>query len=212
MLDGEIGLTAQRHGGRGENRRPRASGSHALRGTRYDPHRATALMFLGWGLGRAGNVAEGTCLLEEGLGAWNRLGVRCYLPRWMCLLAENHLTAQRYAEGLVQVKQALAVAAESGEQWFVPHMHQVRAELLLHMQDGTEESPEAILRTAMDIACGQGAKGWELRAAVALARLWVEGGERWKAHDLLAPVLACFTEGLNTSDLKDAKELLETLN
>jgi predicted ATPase len=174
--------------------------------------RAAALMFLGWGLGRTGNVAEGTCLLEEGLGAWNRLGVRCYLPGWMCLLAENHLTAQRYAEGLVQVRQALAVAAESGEQWFVPRMHQVCAELLLHMQDGTDESPEAILRTAIDIACGQGAKGWELRATVALARLWAEGGERWKAHDLLAPVLACFTEGLDTAALKGAKELLETLS
>ena len=52
---------------------------------------------------------------------------------------------------------------------------------------------------------------WELRAAVSLARLWAERGERRKAHDLLAPVYGWFTEGFDTPDLKDAKALLDEL-
>ena len=31
------------------------------------------------------------------------------------------------------------------------------------------------------------------------------------AHDLLAPVYEWFTEGFDTADLKEAKELLDTL-
>ena len=51
----------------------------------------------------------------------------------------------------------------------------------------------------------------ELRAAVSLARVWAEDGERKKAHAVLAPVHGWFTEGLNGSDLQEARTLLATL-
>jgi predicted ATPase len=44
-----------------------------------------------------------------------------------------------------------------------------------------------------------------------LARLWAEQGERRKGYDLLAPVCAWFTEGLESADLKEAKALLDQL-
>ena len=55
------------------------------------------------------------------------------------------------------------------------------------------------------------AKGYELRAAVILARRWGEQGRRAQARDLLAPVCGWFTEGFDTADLKDAKALLDEL-
>jgi predicted ATPase len=70
---------------------------------------------------------------------------------------------------------------------------------------------EACFQRAIGIARGQSAKMFELRAAVSLARLWAEQGERRKAHNLLAPVYDWFTEGFNTGDLKDAKALLNEL-
>ena len=51
----------------------------------------------------------------------------------------------------------------------------------------------------------------ELRAATSLARLWRDQGRRAEVHELLAPVYGWFTEGFDTADLKDAKELLEEL-
>ena len=44
-----------------------------------------------------------------------------------------------------------------------------------------------------------------------LARLWWEQREAAKARDLLAPGYGWFTEGYDTSDLKDAKLLLDEL-
>ena len=61
------------------------------------------------------------------------------------------------------------------------------------------------------MAGSQSAKGWELRAATSLARLWQSQGKTREANDLLAPVYDWFTEGFDTTDLKDAKALLEEL-
>lgn len=46
----------------------------------------------------------------------------------------------------------------------------------------------------------------ELRAARDPARPWAERGERQKAHDLLAPVYGCFTEGFDTADPEEATQ------
>ena len=63
----------------------------------------------------------------------------------------------------------------------------------------------------MRIARKQQAKAYELRAATSLARLWGEQGRRTEARELLAPVYSWFTEGFDTADLKDAKQLLDQL-
>jgi predicted ATPase len=52
---------------------------------------------------------------------------------------------------------------------------------------------------------------YELRAATSLARLWGEQGRRSEAQQLLAPVYGWFTEGFDTSCLKEAKVLLDEL-
>ena len=44
-----------------------------------------------------------------------------------------------------------------------------------------------------------------------LARLWGEQGRRAEARDLLAPAYGWFTEGFDTSDLGEAKRLIDEL-
>ena len=68
-----------------------------------------------------------------------------------------------------------------------------------------------MFRTALAIAREQGTRGYELRAATSLARLWREQGRRTEARDLLAPLYGSFTEGFETPDLKKAKALLDEL-
>jgi predicted ATPase len=63
----------------------------------------------------------------------------------------------------------------------------------------------------MRVARSQKAKGYELRAATSLARLWCDQGKRQQARDLLTPVYGWFTQGLHTRDLKEANALLKTL-
>ena len=73
------------------------------------------------------------------------------------------------------------------------------------------EHAEDSFRIALEIAREQGTRGYELRAATSLARLWREQGRRGEARDLLAPLYGWFTEGFDTADLKDAGKLLSEL-
>ena len=66
-------------------------------------------------------------------------------------------------------------------------------------------------RQALEIARRQGAKSWELRAAMSLSRLWQQQGKRAEAYELLAPIYGWFTEGFDTADLQEAKALLAEL-
>jgi predicted ATPase len=42
-----------------------------------------------------------------------------------------------------------------------------------------------------------------------LSRLWQHQGKRAEAHALLAPIYSWFTEGFDTTDLQEAKALLD---
>jgi predicted ATPase len=70
---------------------------------------------------------------------------------------------------------------------------------------------EAHFERAFCIAREQEAKSWELRAAMGMARLWLDQGRRRQAHELLAPIYGWFTEGFDTLDLKEARLLLQEL-
>jgi predicted ATPase len=63
----------------------------------------------------------------------------------------------------------------------------------------------------MELARAQQAKSWELRVALSLARLFRNHGRRVEARELLAPIYNWFTEGFGTSDLQEAKALLDGL-
>jgi adenylate cyclase len=74
-----------------------------------------------------------------------------------------------------------------------------------------ESRAEACYRRAIDVARHQEARSLELRAATSLSRLCLRQGRRAEARDLLEPVYAWFTEGVDTSDLSEARQLAEAL-
>ena len=68
---------------------------------------------------------------------------------------------------------------------------------------------ETCFHHALAIARRQQARSLELRVAMSLSRLWQGQGKRAEARDLLAPIYDWFTAGFDTTDLQDAKALLE---
>ena len=89
-------------------------------------------------------------------------------------------------------------------------LHRLRGDSLCRLPRPDLDNAETSFRAALSIAREQGTKGFELRAATSLARLW----GNWRgdeARQLLAPVRDWFTEGFDTADLKDAKALLDEL-
>jgi len=110
---------------------------------------------------------------------------------------------------LTRLAEALQLVERKGERRLDAELNRQKGRLLL--RQGHAEAAEELYRKALDIAKGQEAKLWELRAAVSLARLHRGQGHRTEARDLLAPVYGWFSEGFETRDLKEAKALLDEL-
>ena len=108
---------------------------------------------------------------------------------------------------MLTIQEALTV--NPGERYWLPETLRLRGDI--RRRQGEEKLAEADFRDAIALAREMSAKAWELRAATSLARLWRERSRRAEARDLLAPVYTWFTEGFDTPDLKQAKELLDEL-
>ena len=165
------------------------------------------------GLGRRpkGEATTGIARIRDGLAAAEATGTRLYTPLFLTLLAEALALAGKIEEGLAALDDALAKAAVSGERGWSAEIHRLRGELTGRLPYPDPAKAEDSFRTALAIAREQGTRGYELRAATSLARLWREQGRRTEARDLLAPLYGWFTEGFDTADLKDAKALLDQL-
>jgi predicted ATPase len=108
--------------------------------------------------------------------------------------------------------EASALVERSGEQRWVGEIHRLKGELILAVDPSAVADAESCFQRAMTIARTQSAASLELRAATSLAGLWRSNGRRDEARALLSPVFGWFTEGVDTADLKDAKELLDQLD
>ena len=169
-----------------------------------------AAVLEGWAVARAGAPDEGAATIRRALDALLATGVRLWRPYHLALLADVERRAGRYDQALAHLDRALRQVEDTGERWYEAELHRLRGELALR-SGGDASAAEAAFHAALGLARRQVAKTWELRAAASLARLWAERGDRRKAHDLLAPVHAWFTEGFDTPDLIEAKALLDAL-
>jgi predicted ATPase len=145
------------------------------------------------------------------LTAAEAIGNRSSTPLFLTLLAEALAFAGEIEEGLAALDDALARAAVSGAKGWDAEIHRLRGELTGRLPYPDPAKAEESFRTALAITREQGTRGYELRAATSLARLWREQGRQGEARDLLAPVYGWFTEGFDTPDLKEAKALLDAL-
>jgi predicted ATPase len=87
----------------------------------------------------------------------------------------------------------------------------LKGELLLRQSDTHAAETRICFERAIEIARTQGAKWFELRATMSLARLLAQQGRRDEARAMLAEIYNWFTEGFDTPDLIDAKALLDEL-
>ena len=107
------------------------------------------------------------------------------------------------------VYEALREADAHGERSWEPEVHRLRGKALAATGD-TAEAEDSFLR-ALELAQGQGERTFELQAAMGLARLLQDQDRSDEAREVLAPVVAWFTEGLDTPLLVGARELLDGL-
>jgi predicted ATPase len=125
-------------------------------------------------------------------------------------LAEGLALAGETEEALATIDAALEWAEQEGGTYGLPDLLRAKSQVLLSFPEPDTRTAERILLRSLTAAHQQSALSWELRAAIALTRLWIEPNPD-AAREVLAGVHRQFTEGFATADLKTAEQLLGKL-
>jgi predicted ATPase len=159
-----------------------------------------------------GEARAAVTLMRQGLDARRANGVTLFNANFAIPLAEALEKDDKSGEALALLDEQIVFVEETGELWCAAGLHRLRGELLVKGTVPDFLGAQAEFLKAIDIARGQSAKLWELRAAISLARLWRDQGRNADAHHLLSPIYAWFSEGFGSADLKVARLLLDELN
>jgi predicted ATPase len=169
---------------------------------------AISQVFLGHARAQLGRDVDGIALIRQGMDARVRVGNRSGVPLDIAWLAAAQLRAGAIAGALESIEQALNFNPE--ETVYHPEVLRIRGEI--HLKNGDQELAETDFCNSIAMARSMGAKAWELRTTMSLARLLRNTGRCEEARTILAEIYNWFTEGFDTADLKDAKALLEELD
>ncbi|MBP1703259.1 MAG: zinc-ribbon protein, partial [Chloroflexi bacterium] len=139
-------------------------------------------------------------LANETIKLSQELGMTFWLAAADCLIGWVLAEEGRMVEAMPQQQQAMTtlsmIGAELGRIQTVP----LAAELTGACYQQSIESARAIE-----------AKSWELRASLSQCRLWQRQGKAKEAYTQLSSIYNWFTEGFDTPDLIEARQLLVEL-
>ena len=165
----------------------------------------------GWVLVMQGQTAEGMMQMREGLVTLQTTGEGLGKTSWLVKLAEAYSKGGQVTEGLAVRDEALGLVKETRERCAEAELHRLQGVLILQHTTPNVSQAEACFYNALAIARRQQAKSLELRAAMSLSRLCQQQGKCAEAYEVLRPIYNWFTEGFDTSDLQEAKALIEAL-
>src|SRR5262245_45615479 len=154
-------------------------------------------------------LADGTEGLERAIAEFRAINHLARMPYYLAVLADAQAKCGRLDDAKATIRRALDLAHANSEGWCLPEVQRVHASVLV--AGGEEREAEACLLESIAQARSSSALSWLLRAATDLARLWSACSRAEDARDLLQPVYAEFTEGLDTPDLAAAERLLASL-
>jgi predicted ATPase len=150
-------------------------------------------------------------MIPAGIAAWKSSGSIVFVPWYVSHIAMARAELGQFDEAWRHIDEALKAIEMTGETWCESDIHRIAGEIALLGPMPDAGKAKAHFVRALAVAREQQGKSWELRAATSLATLLRDQGQRDGARQLLAPVYDWFSEGLETLDLKRAKELLGEL-
>jgi DNA-binding winged helix-turn-helix (wHTH) protein/predicted ATPase len=176
-----------------------------------------ATLIRGWALAQEGKREEGIEEILRGFGIYRTTGSQINWPEYFIALAESYAVLGKVDEAVKAVEEALTAVERTGERRDEAEVHRLKGVLALRqtvsrLKTQSKLSAEQQFRKAIEVARNQRAKSWELRATTSLARLLRDTSRRDEARAMLAEIYGWFTEGFETSDMKDARVLLHELS
>jgi class 3 adenylate cyclase/predicted ATPase len=149
--------------------------------------------------------------MSSGLAMFRSTGSTLLMPLYVSNLGMAHGKLGKFEDAVHAISDAIDMVETTNQRWLEAEVYRTGGEVQLLLPEPNLARAETYFDWAITVAPQQQAKSWELRAAMSMARLWRSQGKVQQARELLAPVYGWFTEGFDTRDLKEAKELLQEL-
>ncbi|HZZ23971.1 MAG TPA: AAA family ATPase, partial [Roseiarcus sp.] len=174
-------------------------------------YRAFGVFFEGWATAATGAVGGGLEDMCRGVELLREQNVLIFDGLLKIALAEAQALAGDPGRAVAILDEALATADRLGYCAFEAELHRARGETLLTRDPVNPAPPERALLTAIAVAKQQGTRSFELRAALALAKLYQSTNRPADAHAVLAPALDGFTPTSQMPEIAEAQALLAKL-
>ena len=168
-------------------------------------------IFSSWAHGRLTDPETGLNRLRRAVANYLALGNKNAAPSFHGLIADLEAKTGRIDDALGSMEIALEIGQEIGEHWTDSPLHRRKGEILLDRDPRNPAPVEEAFRTALTVARRQGARSFELQAALALAKLYQPDRRAAEIADVLAPALKGFLPSPDMPEIAEARSLLEGL-
>ena len=164
-------------------------------------------VYANWAHGRQLDPEAGALGLKQALESYLALGNKSSAPSFYGLLAELEAVTPGSDSALAQIDRGLEIADETGEHFTDPYLHRLRGECLLKREPGNSAPAVESFQTSIAVAKQQGARSYELLAALSLAKFYQSTGHPVDAQAVLEPALEGFTPTPEMPEIAEALAL-----
>jgi predicted ATPase len=165
--------------------------------------RAVVVFLEGVAKAEGGELIGGLADMRRGADLLREQDVLSFDGLLKIALAETEARAGGIDHALAILDEAVATAKRAGYGAFEAELHRVRGEMLLKRDPANLATAEEAFQTAIGVAKQQGTRSFELRATLALAKLYQATGRPADAHAVLAPALEGFSPSLGMPEIAE---------
>jgi class 3 adenylate cyclase/predicted ATPase len=169
---------------------------------------ANSAWFDGWLEWRSGDREPGLAAMRNSLARQAEQSIGAATTFFETLLAEAEAEAGESDVAFCTINHALAASERTGRHWYDVETHRIRGEILLRRNSADTLTAEEAFQRAIAVAGEQGARSFQLRAALSLAKLYQSTERPAEAHAVLEPALQGFSSTPEMPEIAEARALL----
>ena len=173
--------------------------------------RAFGMFLEGCSTGWSGAAGSGLDEMRRGVEQLREQNVLIYDGLLKTALAEAEARAGDSDRAIAILAEALATSDRTGYRAFEAELHRTRGEILLKRDPASLAPAGEAFQAAIAVAKQQATRSFELRAALALAKLYQSTGRPADAHAVLALALDGFAPTPAMPEIAEAQALLTAL-
>ena len=172
---------------------------------------AFGVFLQGWAASSSGAPADGIQDMRRGVELLREQHVLIFDGLFQIALAEAEARAGDSNRAVAILDELLATCDRMGHRAFEVELHRARGEILLKRDPANPAPAQEAFLTAIAVAKQQGTRGFGLRAALSLAKLYQSTGRPVDAYAVLVPALEGFSPTPQMAEIAEAEALLAAL-